>query len=587
MSDVRDSRRAYYASQAASAIKRVVKRIAFEGAAAQAALSTALTGANNDLDFEAQDYGSAGNDITIEYQAPTAANQDIDVTVEDNAIVVALGSSTGTDEVQTVTVKATGGTFILGYRDKFTQPIAYNATTTTVQERLRALPGLSAVTVTGVAGAWIVTFVGENAGVNVATLQIDGNRLMPKAKPRVDISVVTVGDDSPATNEVVKVTPINAAVGTFTLTFGGDTTTALAYNVSAAAMQTALRALAAVGGANLTVTGSAGGPYTVTFIGTLAAQNVGAITADASGLRVASVAVTTPGVAYAIDSTANDVITAIEDNTDAAALVNVTKKAANDGSGVVTAMAATHLAGGKEGIGTISDAATAVIDPTGTNNSLTYTAVEAGNAGNGIRIVYVDPGGATAALSVVVDEDERLITVNLGRAASAINTTAALLKTAYDAVPEAVALATVANTAANDGTGLVTAMPVTELSGGGGETSNGLACFIARGDVNVAANLLVSETLAGATGTLKLGTSSDDDNLIPSIVGTTMTVGKTVDKSGLVATLTAPNTTPHQLISDGQTVYLKPGVADLTDGTIDVVAYYQSVSEGGRLVAVD
>jgi hypothetical protein len=61
-----------------------------------------------------------------------------------------------------------------------------------------------------------------------------------------------------------------ATGGTFTLAFEGATTTALPYNESAANVQVALRALPTINGANCTVSGSAGGPYTVTFIGTKA-----------------------------------------------------------------------------------------------------------------------------------------------------------------------------------------------------------------------------------------------------------------------------------------------------------------------------
>ena len=51
--------------------------------------------------------------------------------------------------------------------------------------------------------------------------------------------------------------------GTFTLTFGGQTTTGIAYNAAASAVQSALVALSSVGTGNATVSGSAGGPYTV------------------------------------------------------------------------------------------------------------------------------------------------------------------------------------------------------------------------------------------------------------------------------------------------------------------------------------
>lgn len=88
--------------------------------------------------------------------------------------------------------------------------------------------------------------------------------------------------------------------GTFTLTFNGRTTSAIAFNAAASAVQTALEALSSIGTGNVTVTGSPGGPYTVTFIGGLAATNVPAMTATSAltggtspGVTIAS---PTPGV---------------------------------------------------------------------------------------------------------------------------------------------------------------------------------------------------------------------------------------------------------------------------------------------------
>lgn len=70
--------------------------------------------------------------------------------------------------------------------------------------------------------------------------------------------------------------------GTFTLTFGGDTTSALAHNATPAQVQTALNALASITSAGgVTVSGIEGGPYQVAF------HNVGArdlITGNANGL---------------------------------------------------------------------------------------------------------------------------------------------------------------------------------------------------------------------------------------------------------------------------------------------------------------
>lgn len=54
--------------------------------------------------------------------------------------------------------------------------------------------------------------------------------------------------------------------GTFTLTYGGQTTATIAYNASAATVKSALEALTSIATNQLTVTGSAGGPYTITGI---------------------------------------------------------------------------------------------------------------------------------------------------------------------------------------------------------------------------------------------------------------------------------------------------------------------------------
>lgn len=83
--------------------------------------------------------------------------------------------------------------------------------------------------------------------------------------------------------------------GTFTLTLNGETTAGIAYNAAASAVQSALEALPSLSAGDVTVTGSAGGPYTITFGGRLAGQNVAAITASGAGLTGG----TTPGVTMA------------------------------------------------------------------------------------------------------------------------------------------------------------------------------------------------------------------------------------------------------------------------------------------------
>jgi hypothetical protein len=102
------------------------------------------------------------------------------------------------------------------------------------------------------------------------------------------------------TDEVQTVTiPTNNTGGTFTITFGGQTTSALAYNATAAQVQAALEALSTIGIGNILVT-LAAGVYTLTFRNALGQQNVAAVTTTPSltgGTNTAAVATVTGGVA--------------------------------------------------------------------------------------------------------------------------------------------------------------------------------------------------------------------------------------------------------------------------------------------------
>jgi hypothetical protein len=76
---------------------------------------------------------------------------------------------------------------------------------------------------------------------------------------------------------------VDATAGNFTLGFTGtvanpiaeQTTANIAEGATAAAVQSALEALAAIAPGDVVVTGSAGGPWTIEFTGTYAKQNIG------------------------------------------------------------------------------------------------------------------------------------------------------------------------------------------------------------------------------------------------------------------------------------------------------------------------
>ncbi|MEU5259016.1 P22 phage major capsid protein family protein [Amycolatopsis sp. NPDC021455] len=99
-----------------------------------------------------------------------------------------------------------------------------------------------------------------------------------------------------ATNEVQTVQITGSPTGgTYTLTYSGQTTSGIAYNASATAVQSALASLSTIGSGNVAVSGSAGGPYTVTFKNDLSGIDAAQLTASGSGLTGG----TSPAVAVA------------------------------------------------------------------------------------------------------------------------------------------------------------------------------------------------------------------------------------------------------------------------------------------------
>lgn len=107
----------------------------------------------------------------------------------------------------------------------------------------------------------------------------DGGTVLAIATTGSEKAVLYAG----TSDEVQTVTVTGAPTGgTFTLTFSGQTTAAIAFNATAAQVQAALVALSNIGANDVTVTGADGGPYTVTFGGDLADTNVAQLTSTPS-----------------------------------------------------------------------------------------------------------------------------------------------------------------------------------------------------------------------------------------------------------------------------------------------------------------
>lgn len=149
---------------------------------------------------------------------------------------------------------------------------------------------LSGVTIleSNVGNVWSFEYTGALAGISIT------GSCYPLATFTPQLLTRTQQGSATGINEVQTITLTGGANGgTFTLTFDGDTTSGLAWDVSAAALQTALEGLTSIGSGNVAVTGGDGGPWTITFQGTLAATDVSLITGNATSLTGGNVYITT------------------------------------------------------------------------------------------------------------------------------------------------------------------------------------------------------------------------------------------------------------------------------------------------------
>ncbi len=126
---------------------------------------------------------------------------------------------------------------------------------------------------------------------------------IPDAYHGEDLYTITWNETASAiplsdVNELQEVM-VDATGGTFTLTYAAQTTAPIAYNASAATVQTALEALSNISPGDVIVTGDAGGPWQVEFSGLLAGTNVAQMTATGTltgGSASVTVRTIRPGV---------------------------------------------------------------------------------------------------------------------------------------------------------------------------------------------------------------------------------------------------------------------------------------------------
>jgi fibronectin-binding autotransporter adhesin len=204
-------------------------------------------------------------------------------------------------ETQDVTVVGLSATesFTLSYNGESTAPLSGHSSAAEVQTALNGLSTINgiggSVTVTrsGIAEVQRVTVIGGlAAAADTYTLTFDGQTTAALAFNATPAQIKTALENLTNIGGVGGIVTVSAPTGvaevqelvvdfgdnptpsyTYTLTFAGQTTTALPYNATAAQIQAALEALSTIGAGNVIVTqtdaGATTNTYSITFAGTL------------------------------------------------------------------------------------------------------------------------------------------------------------------------------------------------------------------------------------------------------------------------------------------------------------------------------
>lgn len=141
---------------------------------------------------------------------------------------------------------------------------------------------------------------GTDFDVDTLVLHDDAT-LIPVGVRFTTAGIATIRTVTASQNSMQWTVTVSATAGNFTLTFEGQTTGNIAFDAAASAVETALEALSNVAADELLVTGSAGGPYTITAAGTHA---------NTSGLVLSATDVDLTGAGDSVT------VTTVQDGTD-------------------------------------------------------------------------------------------------------------------------------------------------------------------------------------------------------------------------------------------------------------------------------
>lgn len=207
------------------------------------------------------------------------------------------GFTQGAAIVVTISNQPSGGTFSYTAYDANgiatgTETPAYNASAATVQTSMDTLYGSGNTLVTktfDAEGNWSyeILFQGTLANTAVPVVAVSGASLTGgNAALEVSVTQTAVA----GTDCVQTSTHLGTGTGgTRTFTFDGFTTSDLAFDATTGTVQTAMRALLSINGANVTVSGTANSSYVFTFSGDLAHRELPLIECDETNITGGSI----------------------------------------------------------------------------------------------------------------------------------------------------------------------------------------------------------------------------------------------------------------------------------------------------------
>lgn len=205
-----------------------------------------------------------------------------------------------------------------------------------------------------------------------------------------------------------------------------------------------------------------------------------------------------------------------------------------------------------------------------TAHAITLTAKVSGTAGN------------TLTLAANAHNTVGSATFSGGLNAGQITSTAAQVATAIAANAAAAALLDTANSGADDGSGVVTAMSAKFLTGG---SDGQVPLFTVHGMCLVSLRGYVETTPTGAGATLVHGKTGTTNDLITILTATALTALGGIDSTGYVARGSALAKTPLKAYTDGQTIFATVATHSVDAGLIHYIADYIPLTEGAYVSA--